>query len=514
MARSYELTSDHKVELSRVGRLLEIGGGFQLVIAEFNDPLFRKKIIDEISAFGVKAVILEVSREKFPDFNDFEEKIAQLSKEYNVIHVIDLDTWLKMDEGDRMVLGFNYHREGIARICKASLFLWMTELGIYSFMTTVPDMWSWRSAVLSFLIEKEKTPSNLLTENGYDYMRAMPLERRLARINEIEDYLKVPPPDLAGKLLSMLYRELGSLYIHIGTKEGLNKGMDYYERALKIDIDLYGEEHQAVAEDYNNIGLAWSTFGESKKAIEYFEKALEIDLNIYGENHPSVIGTYNNIGAMWNYLGESKKALEYFEKVLNVSFNVYGENGPIVVSTYNNIGFAWNKLGQSKKALEYFEKALTIALNVYGDNHPDIAIGYNNIGTAWYSLGESKKALEYFEKALKIDLSVYGANHPNVASRYNNIGLTWYNIGELRKALEYYEKALEIALNVYGENHPNIANTYKNIGFAWNKLGQSKKALSYLEQALEISRRFYGEDHPHVRSIQDSIASLHKLKSA
>lgn len=337
MAEPRELTSTHKEELRRAERLLQAANGFRLIITEFNDPLFREKIIKEISSFGVKSVVLEVSRAEFPVFYDFELKIADLSRTCNVIHVIDLDTWLKMDEGDTMVFGFNYHREAIASSCRASLFLWMTELGISSFATTVPDMCSWRSAVLSFLIEKEKTTTSLPPDNGYNYLKAMPLEQRLTRINEIEDYLMVPPSDLAGKLMSMLYKELGSLYISLGSKEGLKKGMDYYERALKIDIDLYGEEHSSVAEDYINIGRALVNIGESRKALYYFEKALNINLKVYGENHPVVAKTYNNIGSAWDRLGQSKKAQLYLEQALEISLKFYGDNHPDIILFKNNL---------------------------------------------------------------------------------------------------------------------------------------------------------------------------------
>ncbi|MBF0487774.1 MAG: tetratricopeptide repeat protein [Nitrospirae bacterium] len=496
--------------MRRIGRLLEIADGFQLFIAEFNDPLFRKKIIEEISAFGVKATVLEVDRRKFPKFNDFEKKIAQLSKEYKIIHVIDLDTWLKMDEGDRMVLGFNYHREGIARTCNASLFLWMTELGIYSFMTTIPDMWSWRSAVLSFLIEKEKTIGSPLADKGYDYIKAMPLQRRLARIKEIEEYLKAPPPDLERRLLAELHKELGKLYIHLGTRDGLQKGMGYFERALKIDIDLYGERHQSVVEDYNNIGSAWDSLGESEKALEYFEKALKIYIDVKGENYLTVATLYNNMGLTWDKLGDSKKALEFYEKALKIDLILFGESHPNVAIRYNNIGLAWINLGEYSKALVYCEKALKIDLTLYGESHPNIAIRYNNIGLAWEKIGESKKAQDYYERALEIDLKVYGENHPNIANRYNNIGSTWYRLGELRKALEYYEKALEIDLKVYGDKHPGIAYDYNNIGMAWKRLGASKQALKYLEKALKISRGFYKDNHLHVMKIRNNINLLQK----
>ncbi|MBF0517876.1 MAG: tetratricopeptide repeat protein [Nitrospirae bacterium] len=190
---------------------------------------------------------------------------------------------------------------------------------------------------MSFLIEKEKTTTSLPPDNGYNYLKAMPLEQRLTRINEIEDYLMVPPSDLAGKLMSMLYKELGSLYISLGSKEGLKKGMDYYERALKIDIDLYGEEHSSVAEDYINIGRALVNIGESRKALYYFEKALNINLKVYGENHPVVAKTYNNIGSAWDRLGQSKKAQLYLEQALEISLKFYGDNHPDIILFKNNL---------------------------------------------------------------------------------------------------------------------------------------------------------------------------------
>ncbi|MGC1122290.1 MAG: tetratricopeptide repeat protein [Candidatus Methanofastidiosia archaeon] len=38
-------------------------------------------------------------------------------------------------------------------------------------------------------------------------------------------------------------------------------------KAPKIDIEIYGKNHPAVAIDYNNLGGAWNTLGDSKKAI-------------------------------------------------------------------------------------------------------------------------------------------------------------------------------------------------------------------------------------------------------
>ncbi|NIM14835.1 MAG: tetratricopeptide repeat protein, partial [Candidatus Aminicenantes bacterium] len=58
-----------------------------------------------------------------------------------------------------------------------------------------------------------------------------------------------------------------------------------------------------MARDLNNLGEAWRVLGEPKKAINYYEQALTIDRNVYGEEHPDVARDLNNQGLAWDDLG-------------------------------------------------------------------------------------------------------------------------------------------------------------------------------------------------------------------
>jgi tetratricopeptide (TPR) repeat protein len=178
----------------------------------------------------------------------------------------------------------------------------------------------------------------------------------------------------------------------------------YYEQAAQIEPEN--------PEYLNDFGRILVELGEHKNAIKNFEKALAIDLKVYGDQHPKVAIRYNNLGAAWYSLGEYQKAIDYYEKALAIDLKVYGDQHPMVAIRYNNLGSAWHSLGEYQKAIDYFEKALAIDLKVYGDQHPDVAIDYNNLGSAWDSLGEYQKAIDYFEKALFIFTSVFGNNHP------------------------------------------------------------------------------------------------------
>jgi tetratricopeptide (TPR) repeat protein len=247
--------------------------------------------------------------------------------------------------------------------------------------------------------------------------------------------------------------------------------------------------------------------GKYNKAIEYSEKALKIQLSIFGEKHPNTAVSYNNIGSAWEAKGEHDKAIEYHEKSLKIQLSTFGENHPNTAISYGNIGLAWDSKGKYNKAIGYYEKALKIQLYTLGENHPSTATSYNNIGGAWKSKGEYDKAIEYHEKSLKINLSIFGENHPNTAPSYNNLGMAWESKGEHDKAIEYHEKSLKIQLSTFGENHPSTATSYNNIGSAWKSKGEYDKAIEYYEKALKILRKVFPNGHPKIDITTKSLKS-------
>ena len=285
-------------------------------------------------------------------------------------------------------------------------------------------------------------------------------------------------------------------------KEALSEGMYIISQITELKRD------EKLSRFLFEFGKILRDFGDPRKAVNYFEQALSIDREVYGERHPRVAIDLNDLGLAWKSLGDSKKAIDYYEQALSIDREVYGERHPKVAATLNNLGLARYSLGDSKKAIDYFEQALSIDREVYGERHPEVATRLNNLGLAWDSLGDSKKAIDYYEQALSILKEVYGERHPNVATTLNNLGGAWDSLGDSKKAIDYFEQALSIDREVYGERHPNVAIDIGNLGLAWNSLGDSKKAIDYFEQAYEIFREFYGDDHPHTKIAKESLDIL------
>ena len=155
-------------------------------------------------------------------------------------------------------------------------------------------------------------------------------------------------------------------------KADFRQAKEYYIQALALARKIGEREVESIV--LNNLGSAWDTLGDSKKAIEYFERALSIDKEIYGERHPSVATRFNNLGLAWNTLGDSKKAIEYYEKALSIDKEIYGERHSSVATFLNNLGSAWDTLGDSKKAIEYIQRAYCIFRESFGDEHPHTKI--------------------------------------------------------------------------------------------------------------------------------------------
>jgi len=216
----------------------------------------------------------------------------------------------------------------------------------------------------------------------------------------------------------------------------------------------------------NNLGAAWNGKGNYDKAIEYYEKALKSDLENFGEDHPNVATYRNNLGATWKAKGKYDKAIEYYEMALKSDLNNFGESHPKVATRWNNLGEVWRAKGEYDKAIEYYEMALKSDLNNFGEEHPNIAAYRNNLGVAWYAKGEHDKAIEYLEKALKSDIKTFGEKHSNVATYRNNLGTALNAKGEYDKAIEHLEKALSVIQVRLGNDHPDTKTLKTNLRLA------------------------------------------------
>ena len=152
-------------------------------------------------------------------------------------------------------------------------------------------------------------------------------------------------------------------------KYDFTNSIRYYNKALKIQKDKFGDSSKEVADTYTNLGLLYQAKGNLDEALKQYEKALDIFIEIEGANSLSVASTYGNLGNLYKAKSNYDEAMSYYKKALTI---YEGMNDKIVelASTYNNLGNLYQAKGSHDKTLKYIRKAHTIYEFVLGSNHP------------------------------------------------------------------------------------------------------------------------------------------------
>ena len=124
----WDLEGSHSGELLAFPRLMSSQSGFSLLFLQYNDPLYRDKVIPHLNRYAAKPKIFRVDPET--EFSEFEKRLLDLSAGHDLIQVTGLSEWLSGESRKAKFRGFNYHRELLAERLRTTLGLWMTESDI------------------------------------------------------------------------------------------------------------------------------------------------------------------------------------------------------------------------------------------------------------------------------------------------------------------------------------------------------------------------------------------------
>ncbi len=99
-------------------------------------------------------------------------------------------------------------------------------------------------------------------------------------------------------------------------------------RFEEIRTRVFGSDHPDVAASYNNIGNVYDSLGKCEEALEYYQKALEIDIKVSGQDHPDVASSIKNIGIVYHNKGDRAAATEMYTKTYHIFLKVLGPHHP------------------------------------------------------------------------------------------------------------------------------------------------------------------------------------------
>jgi len=231
--------------------------------------------------------------------------------------------------------------------------------------------------------------------------------------------------------------------------------------SVLVESGALTEEQQGVV--LNNLGNAYSRFGEYRKSIGYYEQRLQIAEQIGDERGKGA--SLTGLGNAYQRLGEYRKAIGYVEQALPVFERIGDEHGK--GASLTGLGNAYSNLSEYRKAIGYVEQALLVFERIGDEQGKGAAEG--SLGLAYSNLGEYRKTIGYCKQALSTferigDLSGQGTS-------WNNIGVAYKRLKLYREALACYLKVQPLVGRLGNPDH--VAANERNIAGVRAAVGEA-----------------------------------------
>ena len=156
------------------------------------------------------------------------------------------------------------------------------------------------------------------------------------------------------------------LYMNLAIAEGkqgnISDAIEDIDLAMRIQRNLFDFEDvfPGLVEVYDVYGSLLEIKGEPQKALEYYQDAVQLAVDSFGENHPDTASAYHALG---NYLvrsGSAEEAVGYLESAIEIRKNMLAEDHPVTAEMYYDLAMAQRAMTDNAAAKESLESALRI----------------------------------------------------------------------------------------------------------------------------------------------------------
>ena len=184
-------------------------------------------------------------------------------------------------------------------------------------------------------------------------------------------------------------------------------------KAQKSAIADYGKGTEEHALILNNLGGIYEAQGQAKKAKPFYEQALNIYKEIFGETHHETASSLNNLAKCYGDLGRDEEAEQLYLQSIDICKKNYGKNYLYTAHALGNLALLYLERGLHKKAESLCKEALKIRQKSLNKNHPSIANSLNNLAGIYNKQKRYKDGSNFYLQALEILESTLGPDHPN-----------------------------------------------------------------------------------------------------
>ena len=342
--------------------------------------------------------------------------------------------------------------------------------------------------------------------------------------------------------------KLGRLY---GETTDLDAAAEAYREALDIRRSRLGEEHEDVAELYNNFALIRIKQGNHAEAEALLRRAIEMTRRLsdglsedsatqlynlaylvryrgdfeeaeamyreslallrqaHGDRHLHVMHAMQSLADLLAETGKLAAADTLLQQVVEQGRTLVGETSIEYAFMLNGLGRLRGEQGRSEEGEALVKEALTIVEDAYDGPHPNTAWVTESLGLLYYRAEQHERAAEQLREALSIRRQFFEAPHPDLSNNTGNLALVLRHSGDYAQAEALYREGLAMDEALYGAEHREIATGLYNIAELRRTLEDYAQADTLHRRALEMRRSLFGAHHAHVAL---SLMALGALK--
>lgn len=249
--------------------------------------------------------------------------------------------------------------------------VWVSSQVAIALAREAPDFWNDRAGVFRF---ERPLMQNETAQDRRELAQAIDLCEQEITAYEVAQksaYTSSETLEFACNLL-----ELAQLY---EASEQDEMAVPLYERILKIDSVVLGEDHLETIANTARLAELYERTGREACAAELYKKVLKNCRETLGDRHPETARCLNPLAYVYRLMGDYEMALPLYEEALEIRREVLGEEHELTATSLNNLAGLRSAMGDYPAALLLYEEAVALFNRVLGISHPKTTVVRTNL---------------------------------------------------------------------------------------------------------------------------------------
>ncbi len=359
--------------------------------------------------------------------------------------------------------------------------------------------------------EKEQYANNdelreayVLLADGYNKFGKTKKEiANLEKVIEINERLN----DIASEQMITVCNRIGEIYQEQGK---LVTCIDYFEKALKSIIALYGFKHIEAGKQNSLIATVLLLYGDTQKACKVLTMvASNYEINLGLENAQTIM-VYMSITDLQLELLDFKSAYRFYSKIYDSLIAYSGEDSELAINMKSKLSYCCMEIGKYDEMEKLQRECMLTIANFFNDSHHIKAFIKKLNADLKRQQREYAQALDLYEYALDLYIVTVTDDDERTKSILSDVGAMHEKLGQYEQALNSYEREYVLRKSETKDENIKIVNLREKIGNVFRLQANFPNALNYLNEALKYKTEWYDEDHKEMLSLFFNLGKLYK----